>query len=259
MRAREGGMIVSRAFANHHWPNESPIGKGVRFTGKAFYRVIGIAEDVRSEGVAAPATEFPYFPMIAIPDSPLYYWGKWSPTFMYFVVKTTRPDAMALSGDIARIARDIEPQVVADNATTMETVVARSYARQSFTMALLLIAAGIALLLSAVGIYGVLSYLVQQRRGEIGVRVALGAQLGDVTSLVLRQSLVLAGVGVVAGVAGALATTRFLSVLLYGVQPADPLTLALVPALLLGVALLASYLPARRAARIDPVEALRSE
>jgi putative ABC transport system permease protein len=116
-----------------------------------------------------------------------------------------------------------------------------------------------ALLLSAIGIYGVVSYIVTQRRGEIGVRVALGAGVRDVTGMVLRQSLGLSVLGVAVGVLVAIGTTRFLRALLYGVSPGDPATLAAVPLVLLLVATLASFVPARRAARIDPVEALRSD
>ena len=141
----------------------------------------------------------------------------------------------------------------------MDGVLAKSMAKQSFTMVLLLVAAAIAMLLSAVGIYGVISYVVAQRRGEIGVRMALGAQVREVTLMVLGQSLGLAVLGVFAGVLAALATTRFLSALLFGVSPSDPATLVIVPLLLILVAVVATYAPARRAARIDPVEALRSD
>lgn len=142
---------------------------------------------------------------------------------------------------------------------TMESVVARSIARHTFTMALLLIAGLVAIVLSAVGIYGVVAYIVAQRRGEIGIRMALGARASQMRLVVLRQSVAIAAIGIVAGTAGALATTRMLGALLFGVQPNDPATLATVPLLLLAVVMLASYLPARQASSIDPAEALRGD
>jgi predicted permease len=256
MNAHDGAMVVSRAFAEHWWPDQNPIGKGLRFNGTTppWYRVVGIAEDVRGLGVDAPPVEIVYFPMRPIPDAPL--WG--SPTYMHLVLRTTLPDPITLTGTVERLVRELNADAALANARTMESVLARSMARQSFTLVLLLIAAGIALLLGAVGLYGVISYSVQQRRREIGVRRALGAQVNEVTSLVLRQALGLATIGVIIGVGAALATTRFLGSLLFGVRPGDPAILAAVATLLLAVATLAAYAPARRAARVDPLEALRT-
>ena len=257
MDANDGLMVVSKAFADHWWPGQNAIGKGIRFEGTKppFYRVAGVAEDVRMLGVDKPPIEIVYFPMRPIPGAKL-----WSaPTYMYLVARTTSANPLSLTSAVTRFVQDLEPQAAVANPRTMETILARSIARQSFTMALLLIAATIALVLSAVGLYGVISYLVVQRRSEIGVRMALGAQVSDVTGMILKQSLGVAIVGVIAGVFAAIAVTRFLDALLYGVTPTDPATLGLVPLLLLAVAAVASYAPARRAARIDPVEALRAD
>jgi putative ABC transport system permease protein len=142
---------------------------------------------------------------------------------------------------------------------TMDAVIGRSVARTSFAMLLLGIAATVALLLGAVGLYGVISYVVGQRRKEIGVRMALGARVEQVARMVVRQSLWLAVSGVAVGVAAALAVTRFLRTLLFEVSPSDPLTILGVSLLLIAVALLASWLPARRATRVDPMVTLRSE
>jgi putative ABC transport system permease protein len=139
----------------------------------------------------------------------------------------------------------------------MDQLLATSLARRSFTMILLATAAGLALLLSAVGIYGVISYVVAQRRGEIGIRMALGARAAEVRRLVVRQSLALAGVGVAIGLAIALATTRVLGSLLFGVSPTDPLVLVAATLVLVLIAALASYAPARRASRVDPAEVMR--
>jgi predicted permease len=257
MNAGDAGVVVSNAFAKAHWPNENAIGKRVRFNGSTppWYTIVGVAEDVHGMGLTSPPTQAIYFPIREIPDAPL--WGL--NTSMSLVVKTTAGDPMTLADAIGRIVNELEPQAAVVNPQTMETLLAGSIARQSFTMILLLISASMAMLLSAIGIYGVVSYLVAQRRGEIGVRVALGADVGDVTRMVLRQSLGLAVVGVAIGVVAAISTTRFLRALLYGVAPGDPVTLVAVPLVLLTVAAVASFFPARRAARVDPVEALRSD
>ena len=257
MNAGDAGVVVSRAFARAHWPDENPIGKRVRFHGNTppWYTIVGVAEDVHGVGLTSPPTQAIYFPFAELPGAPLWELDN----TMNLVVKTTVGDPTTLTNAIGRIVNELEPQAAVVNPRTMETVLARSIARQSFTMVLLLISATMAMLLSAVGIYGVVSYIVAQRRGEIGVRVALGAGVRDVTGMVLRQSLGLAILGVFVGVLAAIATTRFLQALLYGVSPADPVTLAGVPVVLLAVAALASLVPARRAARVDPVEALRSD
>ncbi|HEX7120893.1 MAG TPA: FtsX-like permease family protein, partial [Gemmatimonadaceae bacterium] len=258
MNASDGALLVSRSFANHHWPNERAIDKGIRAgipNVTTYYRVAGVVDDVRSNGLDAPPTEIVYFPVRPLAASRL--WD--TPRSGYLVVKTSVSNPLTLTNAITREVQELEPAAAVANVTSMETIVARSIARRSFTMVLLGIAAAMALLLSAVGIYGVVSYVVAQRRAEIGVRMALGADRRDVTRMVLSQSLGLTLIGVVAGLAAALATTRVLRVLLYGVAPNDPVTLVMVPVLLVGVALVASYLPARRAARTDPVVALRSD
>jgi putative ABC transport system permease protein len=257
MNAHDGSVIVSKAFADHYWPNETPIGKGLKFNGTKppFYHVTAVAEDIRANGVDAPPVEMVYFPMLPIPDAAL--WG--TPTNMHLVIKGSKTDATELGRIVARLAAELEPQAAISNPQTLSGILAASMAKQSFTMALLVIAAGIAMLLAAVGIYGVISYIVAQRRGEIGVRMALGAEVRSVTLLVLRQSLSMAVIGIVLGVVGALATTRFLRALLFGVEPNDMLTLTVVPLALIGIVIVASYAPARQAAKIDPVEALRGD
>jgi ABC-type antimicrobial peptide transport system permease subunit len=175
------------------------------------------------------------------------------------VVKTqvARPKEMTTA--IRRILDEIDPTVPIGAVQTMDEVVARSMIRTTFAMLLLGIAAGVALLLGAVGLYGVIAYVVGQREQEIGVRVALGAAGGQVARLIVGQSLRLALAGVGAGLVAALAVTRVLRALLFEVSPTDPVTLGAVVVVLVAVALLASWLPARRAARVDPMVALRAE
>lgn len=153
----------------------------------------------------------------------------------------------------------VNPNLPLANVRTLEEIQEGSMAQTSFTLVMLGIAAAVALLLGAIGIYGVISYVVSQRTREIGVRMAVGAASVDVTRMVLRQGFALAGAGVAVGLASAFGLTRLMSALLYGVSPLDPMTFGTVAVLLTSVALVASYLPARRAAMTDPVEALRAE
>jgi putative ABC transport system permease protein len=196
-----------------------------------------------------------YFPMLPMPDASL--WGV--PTEMNLVVRTHAGNAMALVPAITRIVAELEPAAATANATLMDTLVAKSMARRTFTMMLLGIAAAMALLLSVVGLYGVLSYVVAQRRGEIAIRMALGAQMAQVGRMVVGQSVRLAALGIGIGVLVAMASMHLLQSLLFGVSPTDPALLVISAALLLAVAFVAGWLPARRAASVDPADALRAD
>jgi ABC-type antimicrobial peptide transport system permease subunit len=177
--------------------------------------------------------------------------------YLTYLLRTEGIDARSVIPVARRIIADANPRIPVTDVRTMDDVFARSISRTSFVMILLAIAAAVALVLSAVGTYGVISYLVTQRRPEIGVRIALGASVNQVSRLVLMQSLKLALIGVAIGTVLAWATTRLLSRMLFNVSPTDPIVLAAVGATLLLVAGLAAFAPARRAARIDPVEVLR--
>ena len=254
--AGTGAVVVTRALAERFWPGENAIGRGIKGNGSRppFYRVVGVADDVRGEGLEKPPVEAVFFPIIPMPEAPL--WGP--PNDLDLIVRTSLNDPTALVPTIRRTIAALDPMVSVDRVQTLTSVVQHSLARVSFILALLAIAALMALLLSAVGTYGVIAYLVTQRRSEIGLRMALGARAWEVTRLVVGHSLRLALLGAVIGTLAALATTRLLSSLLYGVQATDPVTFIVAVGFLLVVAVLASMAPARRAARVDPVEALRA-
>jgi ABC-type antimicrobial peptide transport system permease subunit len=178
---------------------------------------------------------------------------------MTLVVDVAAGEPSALVAGIRDVVGRIDADVPLTTARTMDDVMARSLAQMSFTLTLLGIAAAVALLLGAVGIYGVIAYVVSQRTREIGVRMALGAEAGEVARMVVRQGMAVAVVGVVAGLVGALALAGLMDSLLFEVSARDPLTFGSVPVALLVVAGLASWLPARRAARVDPVRALTAD
>jgi len=250
--------VVSGAFANRFWPNENAIGRGVRCCNDTppFYRVVGVTSEVRTHGLDRSPGQIVYFP--AIPFVGNNRGVEWRLTYSRMIVRTAGTPMQTLVPAIRRIVNEIDPQIPITDIAPMEELLAKSLARRSFTMMLLATAAALALLLSAVGIYGVISYVVAQRRGEIGIRMALGARAAEVRGLVVRQSLALAGVSITIGLVAALATTRVLRSLLFGVSPTDPLVLGGATVVLVLLAGLASYAPARRASRVDPVEALRS-
>ncbi len=249
------GVVVSQALAEHFWPGQDPIGRGVLAnTDKPpYFRVVGVAGDVRLDGLEKPPTEVVYFPMV--PDSGLSMWG--AARNASVMVRSSTDDATSILSAARRVMRGLDPTIVVDNPRWMDEVVAASLSRTTLAMLLLSLAAGMALLLSAVGIYGVIAYLVGQRRTEIGIRIALGAPAAKVGRDVVLGALKLAVAGVAIGLVGAVATMRVLQSLLYDVSPTDPLTLGGVAVLLLMLAALASWVPARRAARIPPMEALR--
>jgi ABC-type antimicrobial peptide transport system permease subunit len=175
-----------------------------------------------------------------------------------FVVRSERAGTEGFLNQIRQAVWSANPSLPV-SPQTMREVYDQSLAQTSFTLVMLAIAASMALLLGVVGIYGVISYAVSQRRREIGIRAALGAQQGQLKGMFVRHGLVLAGIGVVIGLGAAAGLTRLMSTLLYGITPLDPVTYAVVPIIVLIATVLASYLPARRAVSVDPVEALRSE
>jgi predicted permease len=254
---RAGGAVVTRALAEVLWPGEDPIGKGIRCCrpGPPYYTVVGVADDVHDDGLDAPPLQAVYFPLVPIEGAPI----EDLPLYMHLVVRAANIAPASLTTIVQRLAGELDPQVPVDNARSMDDVVARSMAKRTFTLMLLGVAASMALLLSAVGLYGVISYVVGNRRGEIGIRMALGASASRVARMVVLQSLTLVALGVGLGLVGAIAGTRVLQSLLFGVTPTDPMVLGAVTVLLLLLAVGASFAPTRRAVQVDPAEVMRAE
>ena len=249
-RDAPGVAIVSEAFARTAWPNEDPIGK--RFQAGNATRtgpvtVVGVVGGVRHVTLdAAPGPEM-YRPLAQAPMS------------MVTVVIRTAGDPLAIASLARQTIRDIDPDVPISDLRSVDQVLSASVARPRLVMSLLLVFAGVGVVLGAVGVYGVIAYAVGERRREIGVRIALGAEPRTVAGSVVLHGLRYAAIGVALGLAGAFAATRAMQTLLFGVTPTDPLTFGALSAFLIAVAALASYVPARSAARTDPMVALRSE
>ena len=252
-------VVVSQEFAKRYFPNEDPIGKRVKFgithdtaatgQGEAQVRgeIVGIVGDVKQQDLATPAYPTAYAPFNTFAIG------------FFSVVVRTDADSRAVAGGIKRAVRDVDADLPIYSLSTMEQAVSDSVSQPRFYMVLLGAFAGIALLLAALGIYGVISYTVSQRTRELGIRVVLGATRQKIVRLVIGQGVWMAGVGVVLGLAASLALTRALASLLFGVEKLDPVTLSIAPVTLMAVALLGCYLPARRAAKVDPVIAMRND
>jgi putative ABC transport system permease protein len=244
--------VINEYMAKRFWPNDDAIGKRFKFgyandTSHRWITVIGIATDIKHKQLTAKPDFQGYMP---------YRQGGW--TSAAIVVRTRGEPTQATSTVLATL-KQTDPLLPAFRVMSMDANIAQSYWQQTLYGKLFSVFAAIALVLAAVGVYGVVSYAVSQRTQEIGVRVALGAQRRDVLRLIVGHGALLGGMGIAIGLAGALAVTGFLRKLLFGVSPFDPLSFAAVSLLLSAIALAASYLPARRAARVDPVDALRYE
>jgi predicted permease len=248
--------IVNETLAKRIWKGQNPIGQRLRPPGGSFgatddvwHTVIGVARDVRQRGVERPAGTELYVSL----DQ-----HRVSPPSMNVVMRTTLPPA-ALSGTIQRVVREVDAAVPVVRLRDMDSVFAESIRRPRLLAQLLGAFAGLALLLAAIGTYGVLSYMVTERRREIGIRVALGATRSHVLTQIMKQGLQVTALGVTIGLAGALAVNRLIASLLFGVQPTDTVTIAFVIATITAVAVVASWLPAWRASRLDPNVVLRDE
>lgn len=247
-------VLITESAARQFFPNEDPIGKTItlgwgRGPGKprAGGEVVGVLGDVRDAGLDEPNPPQIYLPL-----------RQWPVSSMTVLMRSAVPP-MSLADSVRAEVYAIDGNLPVSNVSTLDAVVAKSISQQRFYMLLLTIFAAVALVLAAVGIFGVLSYAVSQRTREIGIRMALGAQGGTVIQLIVRQAMVLVACGVGAGLVCGLLLSQTMAKMLFGVRPTDPVTYVTVSAVLGVVALFASYLPARRATRVDPIVALRAE
>ena len=246
--------VINEAFARKHFAGENAIGKRVSFENDSpvWYQIVGVAADIKHRGLDAPDRPELYVPY----RQPLF--ASWTVRPMYFVVRTGA-DPLAAAGVVRHEIARLDPQQPISEVRPMTDRIERSLAARRFSTVLLALFAALAASLAAVGIYGIVGYAVTERTHEIGVRLALGATPRDVVAMVLCQGLGMAAVGTAAGLAAALAAARLIESELYAVGAADPATFVAVPLLLLAVASVACYIPARRATRVDPVFALRAE
>jgi predicted permease len=243
--------IVSENLAREYWQNPSDaLGKQIGGSPKDWRQIVGIVGNVHDDGTSQEAPATVYWP---ITDADVFLG---SPAF---ALRSTRAGAESLIDEVRQAVSSVDSDLPLYQVHTLTYYYTKSMARTSFTLVMLALAGGMALLLGIVGLYGVIAYSVSQHTHEIGIRMALGAQKRDVVKLVVNGGMYLTLTGVGVGLAGALALTRFLSSLLYGVKPTDPLTFVVVSLVLTGVALLACYIPARRATKADPIVALRYE
>jgi hypothetical protein len=252
-----GVAVVSESAARRLWPGEDPIGKGLRVNGSRppYYRVIGVAADVLHYGFDRPAAATVYFPIAAVDGSPVFAPARSA----RLVIRARTANLEALAARIRAAAAAIDPNVAVANVDTLATVVAQSAARRTLAMSLLAAAAALAIVLSAVGLYGLISYRVTSRARELAVRLSVGAPPRRIRAMVLRDTAGLVVPGLVLGAFAALASTHLLETLLFGIAPRDVVTLASVGALLLAAGLAAGTVPAWRASRLDPTLVLRAE
>jgi putative ABC transport system permease protein len=246
--------VVSRAFAKSYWAGESAIGKHIRIlVNGPLYRIVGVAADVRDAGLDRPVDEIVYCPLLPPPGD-----ARWQPRDLSFVMRTSDDPGATLASIRAAIHR-LDPSLPIYHAAALSDLVAGSSARRRLVLLLLTASSIIAVVLGAIGLYGVMAYVVSLRTREIGIRMALGEQPLHLGLTVAGQGLSVAALGVICGIVGATALARALGTLLFAVTPSDPLVLALSSVFVLALASAASFVPSRRAASVDPAFALRAE
>lgn len=243
--------IINQSLARAIWGNESPLGRRIRPGGPTdWYTIVGVVADVKNNGLDKPTGTELYLNF-----SQTFAWRIYP---VHIAIRSSSAPA-AIIPAVRRTVNEIDPALPLTKIRTMDEVVAETQSRPRFLTLLLTLFAGVALILAAVGIYGVISYSVTQRTREFGIRMALGARPGSVVDLVLRKGISLIVCGLIIGIVSSLAATRLLSGLLFGVTPTDPMTFITTSVLLASVAVTASYIPARRATKVDPLVALRYE
>jgi predicted permease len=258
-----GVVLISEGLAKQFWPNNDPVGQRITIgkgVGPEFEEppreIIGIVGDTREQGLDNKPHPSMYVPVAQLKDGVTKLNNGFIPAS--WVIRTS-VEPFSLSKEIQEELRAASGGLPVAHIRSMVQIRGESTAASDFNLTLLVIFAGVALLLAAIGIYGLMAYSVQQRTQEIGIRMALGASAHDVRGMVVKQGMAMALAGVLIGIAAALGLTRWMASLLYGVTPRDPLAMTSVAFLLAGVALAATYLPARRASRVDPVVSLRYE
>ena len=250
--------IISANFAREFWGTpQNAIGKRIRASSKDDWReIVGVVGDVRSQSLSQDAPKTVYWPLLVQHfEGDQFSVNRW----VLFTVRSSRAGSESLISDLRRAIWSVDSDLPVSEIRTQQYYYEQSMNRTSFTLVMIGVAAGLALLLGLVGLYGVIAYSASQRRREIGIRIAVGAQRADITGMFVRQGLLLAGCGVLCGLAVALGVTRLLRSLLFHVSPLDPVTYIAACAALCSAAVLASYIPSRRTASVDPVEALRAE
>ena len=262
-------IVVNKALADVYFPNQDAIGQRVRssvppnsrFGTPAWLTIVGIVSNNVTTGLAeaAPAPQL-YMPMSIAggPEIPAQALVGPNVITMSYVVRTTTPPAGMVAAVRSAIG-EVDPNVALADVRSLQSIVDRASEQMAFTMVLIALAGSVALILGMIGIYGVMSYIVTQRTGEIGVRLALGAAPGNVAGMIVRQGGLVALAGITAGLAAAFAGSRLIASLLFGVSSRDPAVFTAAALTLMSVALLACWLPARRAASVDPLVALRAE
>jgi predicted permease len=252
--------LVSENLARELWKTPAAaLGKRIRPDLKSTWReVVGVVADMRDEGLDKPAGKSAYWPVMMIHDFESNG-DKFVARGGAVVIRTSRAGTQSFLAEVRRAVWSVNPSLPLADVRTMQEVYEKSMARTAFTLVMLAIAGGMALLLGMIGLYGTISYSVAQRTREIGIRMAMGAQRQALTGMFLRSGLTLSAIGVVCGLAAAAAVTRAMASLLFEVKPVDPLTFVLAPMALIAAAALASYLPALRATTVDPLDALRAD
>jgi predicted permease len=250
--------IISENFAREYWHDaNNALGKKIRIASTDDWReIVGVAQDTHNDGVDQPAPTIVYWPLI---NQNFEGQKQQFARGIAFVIRSPRAGSQSFFNEVEQQAWSVDPDVPLANPMTLGEMYTKSMARTSFTLVMLCVSGAMALLLGIVGIYGVIAYSVSQRTREIGIRMALGAQRSTLTALFVRQGLLLTAIGVACGLVAAFATMRFMSSLLFNVSPVDPITYLAITVGVAATAWLACYLPSRRAATVNPVNALRSE
>ena len=253
--------MVSESLARELWGQPSAaLGKRIHpYPQSAWREVVGVLSDMRDDGLNQKAPTIAYWPLLMLDFTPTQDNRNFVQRSVSYVIRSTRTGSSGFVNELGHAVWSVNPNLPMASVRTLQEIYDASLARTSFTLVMLGIAGGMALLLGVAGIYGAISYSVSQRTREIGIRIALGAQAQAVTRMFVAHGLTLAGVGVAIGLTAAFAIMRLMSSLLFEVSPVDPLTYAMVSLTLIAATVLASYVPALRATAVDPIEALRSE